>query len=143
MMKELHDVSLFLIDQTARKSKHYSQKIFDDQKIDIIVDQWVLLKIIEENIPMSQKELAEKSLRDPASITRTVDKLEKKGYVSREKMAKDRRQHLICMRKKGKVFIDQNMALISEMRKQSLSGFTNEEISLLNQMLIRIQQNFI
>jgi len=143
MNKSLSQVSLFLIDQTSKLSKHYSQRIFDDLGIDIIVDQWVLLKIIEENIPMSQKELADKSFRDPASITRSMDILEKKEYLSRQRMATDRRQYLICLSKKGKEFIDCNMPLIAEMRSQSLAGFSEEEISTLNSLLLRMQSNLI
>jgi DNA-binding MarR family transcriptional regulator len=139
--KSLAQVSLFLIDQTSKLSKQYSQKIFDDLGIDIHIDQWVLLKIIEENIPMSQKELADKSHRDPASITRTIDILEKKQFVSRERMAKDRRQYLICLSKKGKAFIDQNMPIVQQMRAQSLDGFKEKEIQTLNDLLLKMQSN--
>lgn len=141
MQKELHDVTIFLIDQTSKMAKQYSQKILDDLGIDIIVDHWVLLKIIEENIPLSQKELAQKSFRDPASITRTIDILEKKKFVRRERMAKDRRQHIICMTKEGKDFIDRNMPLIQSMRKQSLNGFSVAEIEKFNSLLLRMQKN--
>jgi DNA-binding MarR family transcriptional regulator len=141
--KPLSKVSLFLIDQTSKLSKQYSQKIFDDLGIDILVDQWVLLKIIEESIPMSQKELADKSHRDPASITRTIDIFERKGFVSREKMAKDRRQYLICLSKAGKKFIDDNMKTVEKMRTQSLLGFTDTEMETLNTMLLKIQSNLI
>lgn len=139
--KPLSKVTLFLIDQTSKLSKKYSQKIFDELGVDILVDQWVLLKIIEENIPMSQKELAIESHRDPASITRTIDILEKKGFVSREQKASDRRQYLICLSKKGKAFIDQNMHLVQDMREQSLKGIEEKEMQQLNKVLKKIQSN--
>ena len=141
MSDKLPHVSLFLIDQTSKKSKQYSQKIFDEKGIDILIDQWVLLKIVEENIPMSQKELAAKSFRDPASITRTIDILERKKFVRREKLASDRRQYLICLTKEGDTFINENIKLVEDMRTQSLKGFTVQEITQLNMMLNRIKDN--
>ncbi len=143
MSKKLEQVSLFLIDQTSRKAKQYSQSVFDNSGIDLLVDQWVLLKIIDENIPMSQKELATKSFRDPASITRTIDILEKKGYVRREKLASDRRQYIVMMSEKGKKLISSKIEIINEMRARSLKGFSEHDALQLNSMLLKIQNNFI
>ncbi len=142
-MDELSSVALFLIDQTSKKAKQHSQKVFDSVGLDLLVDQWVLLKIIEENIPMSQKSIAVLSHRDPASVTRTIDILERKSYVRREKMASDRRQYLILLTQDGKDFVEKHMTTIEDLRKQSLRTFTTKEVETLTALLLKMQANFI
>src|SRR5687768_6069159 len=93
MKNSLNDVILFIIDQTSKIARQYSQNEFDLLKIDVTVEQWVLLKIIHENEGLSQTVLAEKSHRDPASITRTLDLLEKKRLILRQPIPENRRQY--------------------------------------------------
>ena len=63
----------------------------------ITVEQWVILKIVHESEALTQKELANKSFRDPASITRTMDLLEKKGLLQRDALPNNRRAYTIAL----------------------------------------------
>lgn len=140
-MNNLNTVVLFQIDRTSKIAKQYSQKVFDHLELGITVDQWVLLKIIDEHEPLSQKELAIKSTRDPASITRTLDILEKKGLSQRMPILGNRRQYNVQLSKTGKAFVEENMDTIVLLRNKSLEGFTDEERKLLVDFLLRMQQN--
>ncbi len=139
--KEIENVILFQVDQTSKASKIYSQRELDKLGIDITIEQWVLLKIIEEKAPLSQKELAEKSLRDPASITRTLHLLEKKQLITREAIPNNRRQHNLFLTQQGVNFVNENMTLVRQLRKKSIEGFTQNELKTLSKLLLRIQQN--
>ncbi len=141
MSQDLNDVILFQIERTNKTAKQFSQKEFDRIGLGITVDQWVLLKIIEKHQPLSQKELAIQSLRDPASITRTLDLLEKKAYIVRAAIADNRRQHNINLTPAGEKFVQDNMELVNTHRQQSTAGFTSEELNSLKTMLLKIQQN--
>jgi len=141
-MPKIKDVILFQIDQTSKKSKQYSQKIFDDLNINITIDQWVLLVIISEHEKLSQKELADQSNRDPASITRTLDLLEKKQLILRTNIPENRRKYHITLSNEGKQFVKAQMPLVNQMRQQSTANFTTKELELLSQMLKKIQANF-
>jgi MarR family transcriptional regulator, transcriptional regulator for hemolysin len=138
----LNDVVLFLIDQTSKVAKQAAQREFDLLHIGITVDQWVLLKMIQEYQELSQAELAERSHRDPASITRTLDLLQKKKLVVREAVAGNRRQYHIRLTKEGNYFILQHLPLVEELRAKALKGFTQKETAQLKDMLQRIQQNY-
>lgn len=137
----LEDLILFQIDKTSKVSKLYSQREFDKIGLGITIDQWVLLKIIQGAGQLSQKELADKSLRDPASITRTLDLLEKKGYVERVQVEGNRRQYNIILTKSGEQFINKHMKMVNEHRELSTKGFTKKELETLTSMLLRIQKN--
>ena len=140
-MKPLDSVILFSIEQTSKTAKRYSQKAFDEKGLGITVDQWVLLKIIEENENASQKELAVFSFRDGASITRTLNLLEDKGFIQRSPLLEDKRQYCISLSAIGKQFILNNMIMVNEHRSQSTKGFTEQELLTLKSMLKRIQEN--
>ncbi len=140
-MNNIESVILFQIDQTSKISKLYSQREFDRLGLKITVEQWILLKIIHEGVNMSQKELAEKSLRDPASITRTLDLLVKKGFVQRIAIPDNRRQYHITLSTAGQQFVNKNMELVTKLRQKSTNGISNEDLSILNQVLKKIQNN--
>jgi MarR family transcriptional regulator, transcriptional regulator for hemolysin len=140
---KLDSIILFQIDKTSKLSKLYSQREFDRLGMGITVEQWILLKIIEENDGLNQKELADQSLRDPASITRTLDLLKEKGFVERVPVENNRRQYSICLKKEGKVFIKKYMPVISRHRAKSIEGITKKELGLLTQLLGKIQNNLL
>lgn len=140
-MSELASVILFLIDQTSKVAKRSSQRIFDAREMGVTIDQWVLLKLIEEHEGLSQNELAERAFRDGASITRTLNLLEGKGYVARQPIPGNRRQYSISLSEQGKAFLEAHMPLVRELRAQSLKGFSDEEVEALKGMLLRIQKN--
>ena len=141
MKDDLLSVIMFQIELTSKKAKKFSQKEFDERKLEINIDQWVLLKIVEQYEGASQKELAEKSYRDAASITRSLDLLGKKGMITRESIPSNRRQYSICLTAKGKSFIAENMEMVRLHRNKSLAGFSNDEIEQLKSLLGRIQKN--
>jgi len=139
----IESIILFQIDKTSKVSKLYSQREFDRLGMGITVEQWILLKIIEENDGLTQKELADKSLRDPASITRTLDLLNKKGFVERRPVEDNRRQYSICLKKEGKSFIKKYMPVISSHRAKSIVGITEQELEVLTLLLGKIQKNMV
>lgn len=137
----LESVILFQIDKTSKISKLYSQREFDRLGLSITVEQWILLKTIHENQGLTQNDLAIKSLRDPASITRTLDLLSKKDLIERKSVPGNRRQYHIFLSKHGDNFIRQHLPVINAHRAKSVEGFSPEELESLGQMLIRIQKN--
>ena len=142
-MNNIEDVILFQIDKTSKMSKIYSQRELDRLDFGLTVDQWVLMKIIHENANISQKELADKSLRDPASITRTLDLLSKKAYVERQSIEGNRRKYSLVLTKEGNKFIEKYMKTVILHRQNSVKGMTTKEVKQLNDLLQKMQNNMI
>jgi len=138
---DIHNVIMFQIEQTSKTAKQHTQKVFDSLGLGITVEQWILMKIVQETQPLSQKELAEFSLRDPASITRTLDILQKKGFLVREAIPGNRRQYNVRLTSSGEAFVQKHMALVKQQREQSTAGFSAEELNQLSEMLQRIKDN--
>lgn len=139
--KNIENVILFQLDKTSKLAKQHSQRQLEKRGMNITVEQWVILKIVEENDGVSQKVIAEKSYRDPASITRTLDLLQKKGLLNRLPIPTNRRQYQIVMTKEGKAFVQKHMDFVQSLRDLSVSGFSIQELETLSGYLQRIQQN--
>lgn len=141
MGSKVEKVILFQIEQTSKISKIYSQREFDRLGMNITVEQWIIIKIIEENPEISQKELADKSLRDPASITRTLDLLQKRNLIDRLAIPGNRRQYNLVLTAEGKELIHNYLPIIEEHRKRSTAGLSKKEINKLSEILLKIQKN--
>ena len=139
--QDIETVIAFQIDKTNKLNKLASQRAFDQVGLGITVEQWILLKIIEESTQISQKELAKMSLRDPASITRTLDILEKKGFIVREQIPENRRQYNIILTELGRKFVAKHMKMIKELRMKLIKGFNLKELETLSSMMNRLQDN--
>lgn len=69
------------------------------------MDQWLVLKNLNENERLSQTELAHLVFKDHPTLTRIVDILCKKGYLERVQHPEDRRSyqlHLTQEERQGK-----------------------------------------
>ncbi len=139
--QKIESVVLFQIEQASKASKVYSQREFDKLGLGITIDQWVLLKIISESEDLTQKELASKSYRDPASITRTLDLLGNKGFITRESVPDNRRSYHIVLTNIGSQFIATHLPMILEHRKKSVEGLSKTELNSLSDMLQKIREN--
>ncbi len=139
--QELFDVIPFLIEQVSKKARKYSQREFDEKQLGITVDQWVLLKIVEQNNGISQRELADLSMRDAASITRSLDLLEKMSLISRNPIDGNRRQYSIKLESKGQAYIERHMEMVQQHRAQLVKGFSSTEINQIKELLKRMIEN--
>ena len=142
-MQDIETIIAFQLDKTNKLNKLASQRVFDQAGLGITVEQWILLKIIEESAQISQKELANKSLRDPASITRTLDILDKNGFIIREQIPENRRQYNIILTSNGKKFVVRHMKMIKELRSKLIKGFSAKELDTLTAMFNRLQENMM
>ena len=75
--QNLSNVYLFHLDKAAKQFKKLKNEIFKQRGIEITSDQWVLIKNINEAEGINQRELAKRTFKEPASVTRILDILEK------------------------------------------------------------------
>jgi len=138
---DLNNVVNFLMEQTVRQIRNYGQRQLDLLESGITVDQWVLLKIIEEHGQISQVDIAQEALKDTASITRILDLLQKKGLIQRIDDDFDRRKYLISLTADGQDFFNRMLPQISQIRDQVVKGLSKEEIQALKATLNKIRRN--
>ena len=82
----LDDVFIYLIERTERQTKRYANAVLKNAGIEISPEQWAIIKRISEREVINQREIAELTFKDPASVTRSLDVKKEKGLVKRMDM---------------------------------------------------------
>lgn len=75
----------------------------------------------------------------PGTLTSTIDRLVKKGYVERIRSKDDRRVVRLGLTKKGRVEYRAHAAFHEKLVKQFLQGFNAEEVGVILQALRNLE----
>lgn len=132
---------LYSIEQAIKEYRKISQKNIEKVVSDITVDQCLVLIILNKNADCSQKEIANLIFKDNASITRIIELMVKKDYLTREINETDRRKFTLKITEKGKNTITLLSPVIQQNRKTALNGLSDTEIELLDKILDKIISN--
>ena len=138
----LDDVFIYLIERTERQTKRYANAALKKAGIEITPEQWTILKRIDERAVINQREIAELTFRDPASVTRALDVLEERGLVSREAMENDRRAYNLVLTAEGSALVAKIKPVAQAVRAQGMKGISAEDQARLKNILNRIYDNY-
>lgn len=140
-MEKLNDIIFYSIEKSIKTYRQFAQKNISKAGIEITIDQWLVLKTIEEDNSISQKDIALKTFKDVASITRIIELLVQKGYLSRNLKSQDRRRFDLTLTNEGNDIIKKMQPYIQINRAQALKNITDEEIINLQSTLLKIIAN--
>jgi DNA-binding MarR family transcriptional regulator len=132
----------FLLERTFRITKLSFIKVFNKLQVDLTPDQWVILDALNSKGELSQKEISELSFKDAATISRIIDKLEKKQMVSRVSEKEDRRKTSISLTSKGKETVNTCQDEIDNLRKNSWQHLTEDDYEDFQRIINQVFQNF-
>lgn len=136
----LHTV-FYNIEKAIKLYRRMAQKKLKQSKYKITIDQILVLWLIDKDEKNSQGEIAELLFKDLASITRMIELLVKKEYVTRSFHQTDRRRFLLQVTKKGKEILEGSFPTIQANRARALQGISAAEIEILNNILTKIIHN--
>jgi DNA-binding MarR family transcriptional regulator len=140
-MENIKEVIFYTLENSIKTYRQFAQKNINEAGLDITIDQWLVMKVIEENSEHKQNEVADKVFKDSASITRIIDLLIKKGFLERDIHSNDRRRTALNLTKKGKVILEKAEKIVSANRKQALKGIDEKKINELRTTLNTIIYN--
>ena len=98
------------------------------QKLGLTPGQPRILNKLFERDHVSQRELADRCSMDVATLSRSLDKLEEAGYVSRQKHPDCRRSFLIVLTETGREKAAEVHENLSRMDGQIWKGIDEEEM---------------
>lgn len=78
---------------------------------------------------------------DPAALTRSLNRLEAKGLIRRERSTQDRRVVHLWLTDDGRSVAEHVPGVLAEVLNAHLAGFSHEEWQLLLQLLTRMLAN--
>ena len=144
MVIELPSETVFhTIESTIKEYRKFSQKNISAVMEDMTIDQGMVLLFLNKYPELTQKEIAVLVFRDNASMTRMINTMVQKKYLSRSMNNQDRRRYKLEITKKGKEVLNLLPSIIQNNRTASLSGITKNELNQLGIILNKIKSNII
>lgn len=99
------------------------------------------LRTLLEEGTMTQKQLADLCMRDAATMSRNIDRLEKAGLLKRENNPGCRRSYLICLTEEGKEKAKQVQKIFRELDERIWGDIPEKEMEQLYETLLQIERN--
>ena len=103
--------------------------------------KWLALGILKRNPALTQAELAERMELGTASVGRLVDRLEDRGFVTREADPNDRRSYRLHLTEDAAGLLRDLDGLADTLRADTLETLSEREVETLNEGLSKLKRN--
>jgi DNA-binding MarR family transcriptional regulator len=110
--------------------------LFEDQELSF--SQWTTLVALHDGRITTAGDLAHNICHDGGSLTRLIDQMEKRGFVSRQRSQKDRRSVTLALTPRGRALVEALAPRVMNFWNKLLSGFSHAEIDALIALLTRL-----
>ena len=131
----------FLMAKIRQVGGRLSERILKQYNIEINSAQGRIMFVLWQNDGISINELAEKTHLKKSTLTSMLDRLEKMGYVRRQRSKKDRRKILIKRTEKDRTMEKKYVEVSQQMTKLYYKGFSKSQIVSFENDLERILYN--
>src|SRR5882724_571928 len=133
------DWPFYLIARTARR---YEMDMEDAlQRIDMDLPSWRAIMWLHEHSPSSVSEIADHAVIRLSTMTRVVQRLEKRGLVTLSRRAADARVTDVHITPGGEEVVSQVRSFASRIYQAAFKDFDAAEIETLNGLLRRVFGN--
>ncbi|GAA0315199.1 MarR family transcriptional regulator [Bacillus carboniphilus] len=134
--KQEHDLSLKLFIVLTRAVESVRKQVEKDVRSHgLNLTEFAVLELLFNKGEQPIQKIGSKVLLASSSITYVVDKLEKKGYLTRKPCPNDRRITFAVITKSGKTLMEEIFPKHVEALHNIMGGITSEEKSILIEKL--------
>lgn len=113
------------------------------QKLGVHPGQLPVFVILRGQEGISLREMADQLHIKPPTVTVTIQRLEKAGFVLKKPDGKDQRINRIYLTEKGKELSEKMWHLFQEDEQILVEGFSKEEQELLKEFFCRMVENLM
>ncbi|MCI5098036.1 MAG: MarR family winged helix-turn-helix transcriptional regulator [Rhodobacteraceae bacterium] len=134
---ELQDFLPFLLNQAAEESSLAFQRVYKD-RYGMLRTEWRVLFHLGTYGCMTAKEIGERATIHKTKISRAVQKLSEKRFVTRRRDERDRRSEHLELTPAGEAAYKDLRAVAEDYDQKLSAQFTLGEVALLRMMLRRL-----
>ena len=139
----LENVINHRISMLALLMKRQVLKLIADNNLDITPEQWVVMFYLWQENGLSIGEIANRSKKDIANVTRIVDKLIKMEYVTKKKSKKDGRIFNVFIQPKADKIKNDIQNCWKQASDIALNEISTSEQQQLVKILGKIENNIL
>jgi DNA-binding MarR family transcriptional regulator len=116
-------------------------RAFVNEGMEITTEQWSVMACLWEKDKVTQQALCDITAKDKPSMTRLIDKLEKRNLVTRVSDHNDRRINLIHLTDAGTALQQKATEIVQMVATKTLNNITEEELNTSRVVLKKIMAN--
>lgn len=135
---ELFDI---LIGKVSSAINRTFLRAFASEGIEITTEQWSVLACLWKTDGVTQQDLCNLTSKDKPSMTRLIDKLERRKLVNRISSINDRRINLIQLTEAGINLEVKATDIVQSIVNKILSNISDEELNTSRNVLKKIMAN--
>ncbi len=105
---------------------------------DFTLTQWIVLIQLRDGISRTASDLASDLDHDSGALTRVLDQLERRGFLSRRRSSQDRRIVELELTPAGKAIAEELLPLVVEQTNVALAPLSKSEFAQLHDYLVRL-----
>ena len=136
----MRDTLGYLVAQVCRNHRGLANELLAN--IGLYTGQEMILTYLAANQDVSQIQLVNTMGVQPATMTKVLQRLQKRGYVERVKDQRDSRIKKINLTEKGKNIQQSISDVWEDLEIKTFKFFTNEEKVIFRRLLLQIMENF-
>ncbi len=102
------------------------------------VDQWIVLRTVQEHAPLCQKDLAQLINKNQNTVKALLDKLADKGLISRDVDAKDKRIINLSLSVEGTNVVEELSVLEQRLHAELMHNLSEEDQATLFELIGKI-----
>lgn len=131
------------LDRTLKKILLAYQRAFQENNIDLTIEQWVILQRVHElGENASQVEIAKASYRNRATTSRVIRGLSKKGLIEKARFKGDQKRFKLVITEEGKSLLRKVLPIAQELRKVGYEHIAPEKFTIFLEILDQIWHNY-
>jgi len=142
-MTEINSDEVFsiLVGKVSTAINRTFLRAFAIEGIDISTEQWSVLACLWKKDKVTQQTLCSITSKDKPSMTRLIDKLEKRNLVTRVSDHNDRRINLIHLTDSGSALQKKATELVQKIVTKTLKNISEDEMNTARIVLKKIMAN--
>ena len=124
-------------------TRHFS-KVLNESLVPLglYAAQWTIIYRLKTGGPSTQKEISSYLGVEAPTMTRTLARLEKSGWITRTS-GKDKREKLISLTDAAILEYDNWLAAVRSSESNVLQNITEEEISTMIRLMAKMRENMV
>ncbi|HLK96610.1 MAG TPA: MarR family transcriptional regulator [Hymenobacter sp.] len=137
----LSNIIFYSLDKAIRRYRKMAQANIDRAGIAITIDQWLVLRVIQEHDDLTQTDIAERVFKDQASVARIISLLTGRGLLAAVPLPSDGRRSQLRVTEEGERVLEAVQPVVLSNRAIALEGLSEDDLTVLRGLLERIYTN--
>lgn len=114
---------------------------FKHAGIDMTAEQWGVILVLNNSEPMTQSQISELLYLEKSSVSRSIDGLEKRGWIERQRNPHDSRSKLVSLTEKSLAIVEQCAEIAGGVLDDAQQGSDQSELQISKQQLSGVISN--